>query len=102
MHIGKSATIFAKNIPQKTNCQDINLDETECPDSSCDSDTNSLRQLFLRSKTIHVFKLLRPEIYLDFNKSYQLYLPNYLDPKNAASYPNLAPNSSPHYLLKGN
>ena len=39
--MGKSATIFAKNIPQKTNCQDINLDEIECPDSSCDSDTVS-------------------------------------------------------------
>ena len=61
----------------------------------CDSDTNSLRQLFWRSKRIHVFKLLRPQIYLDFNKSCQLYLPNYLDPKNAASYPNLAPKFKP-------
>lgn len=55
----------------------------------------SLRQLFWRSKRIHVFKLLRPQIYLDFNKSCQLYLPNYLDPKNAASYPNLAPKFKP-------
>ena len=39
--MGKSATKFAKNIPQKTNCQDINLDEMECPNSSCDSDTVS-------------------------------------------------------------
>ena len=93
--MGKSATIFAKNIPQKTNCQDINLDEIECPNSSCDSDTNSLRQLFLRFKRMYIFKVLRPQIYLDFNKSCQLYLPNYLDPKNAASYPNLAPEFKP-------
>ena len=60
--MGKSATKFAKNIPQKTNCQDINLDDMERPNSSCDSDTNSLRQLFLRFKRMHIFKLLRPPI----------------------------------------
>ena len=89
-----SLQLFLQKIfHRKLNCQDINLDEIECPNSSCDSNTVSDNSFW--DLRVYIFKVLRPQIYLDFNKSCQLYLPNSLDPKNAASYPNLAPEFKP-------
>ena len=92
--MGKSATIFAKNIPQKTKLSG-HKSRWDRMSRFLMLFRYSLRQLFLRFKRVYIFKVLRPQIYLDFNKSCQLYLPNSLDPKNAASYPNLAPEFKP-------